>query len=94
MTTLFVLCFKLLLFIPDKVFRIIIAEMIKCQDIRYRHGIQYTVQTEEHWQKQGEAHAEYHLTEHGQERGSRVPYLLLQEDEACLVDAGEDIIQR
>lgn len=62
----------------------------KGQDIRYRHGIQYTVQTEEHWQKQGEAHAEYHLTEHGQERGRECLTYCLQEDEACLVDAGED----
>ena len=62
----------------------------KGQDIRYRHGIQYTVQTEEHWQKQGEAHTEYHLTEHGQERGRECLTDCLQEDEACLVDAGED----
>ena len=62
----------------------------KGQDIRYRHGIQYTVQTEEYRQQQGEAHAEYHLTEHGQKCRRECLAHCLQEDEACLVDAGED----
>ena len=62
----------------------------KGQNIRNRHGIQHAVQPEEHRQQQCKANAEHHLTEHGQQRGGQRFAHGLQEDEACLVDAGED----